>query len=429
MFLGDSFAEVIMGNKPSSIVWNRRSFVKALAAGLSGMLAGPFKSLMYGAALTKSPLYWIEQVPDFPFTDPRYPNRHVGVECLLDLMGQKGDKFYRSTASTNLSGPDGLISADDVVLIKVNAQWKYRGATNSDVVRGLIQRILDHPDGFTGEVVLFENGQGRGSLNCDTSSSYSGDASVHANALDESHSFTYLIQAIFNDPRVSGKLLDPVRQVFLSKTDHANDGFRIFENISYPCFTTDGGHRVELREGLWTGSGYSQNLKLINVPVLKTHGGCEITASLKHFYGVVSMSDGRTGIRHYSKLGTTCGKMVVSVRTPVLNIIDAIWVSHLALKGYPAYTTFQARQLLASQDPVAADYWAAKYILYPIDHNPRHRPGAASVKTWLSQALDIINRRGGLYDPAAGIRVGKVTKGEAFMSPYKANAGVFVPQA
>lgn len=64
-------------------------------------------------------------------------------------MGMKGLKFYRSDQYSFLSGPLGLIECDDVVLIKVNAQWKYRGCTNSDLVRGLIQRILDHPDGFT----------------------------------------------------------------------------------------------------------------------------------------------------------------------------------------------------------------------------------------------------------------------------------------
>ena len=55
-----------------------------------------------------------------------------------------------------------MIEADDVVLIKVNAQWKYRGCTNSDLIRGLIQRIREHPGGFRGEVVIIENGQGRG---------------------------------------------------------------------------------------------------------------------------------------------------------------------------------------------------------------------------------------------------------------------------
>ncbi|OGW56066.1 MAG: hypothetical protein A2Y81_00920 [Nitrospirae bacterium RBG_13_43_8] len=240
-------------------------------------------------------------------------------------MGEHGLKFYRSSQETDLGGPSGMIEPGDIVLIKVNAQWKYRGCTNSDLIRGLIQRILDHPDGFDGEVVIFENGQGRGSLNCDTTggkNSYP-DASVHANANDKSHSFLYLVNTIFDDSRVSSYLLDPIRNKFIGADEHVADGYRKYENVSYPCFTTAGGHRVELREGIWQGSGYSQNLKLINVPVLKHHdsGGSEITASLKHLYGVVSMSDGQSGFRHYGGLGETCGKMVVSVRTPILNII------------------------------------------------------------------------------------------------------------
>ncbi len=77
-------------------------------------------------------------------------------------MGEQGLKFYRSKKESTLSGEQGLISSDDIVLIKVNAQWKYRGCTNTDLVRGLVQRILDHPDKFTGEVVIFENGHGPG---------------------------------------------------------------------------------------------------------------------------------------------------------------------------------------------------------------------------------------------------------------------------
>jgi len=42
-----------------------------------------------------------------------------------------------------------MIEPDDVVLIKVNAQWKYRGCTNSDLIPGLIRAILDQPDGFS----------------------------------------------------------------------------------------------------------------------------------------------------------------------------------------------------------------------------------------------------------------------------------------
>ena len=399
---------------------SRRTFCKAVAGGLCIPLLGPFNRFV--SAATPDPLssiFWVKNIPKQPFLPEGSGNYHAGIEWLLALMGENGRKFYRSPQETALGGPDGIIQSDDVVLIKVNGQWKYRGCTNSDVIRGLIQRILDHPDGFTGEVVIFENGQGRGSLNCDTRSNYT-DSLVHANANDERHSFLYLVNTIFRDARVSSYLLDPIRSTFIAADDHHTDGYRRYEDVSYPCFTTLRGTRIELKEGIWQGDGYDQNLKLINVPVLKHHdtGGSEITASLKHLYGVLSMSDGQSTFRHYSGLGNTCGKMMVSVRSPVLNIIDAIWVSHRAIKGYPANSTFRANMLLASQDPVALDYWAAKYILYPIDFDSRHHPDYSGILNWLSDAEQIINERGGLYSPGAGILAGPVTKNETQMEAF-----------
>jgi uncharacterized protein (DUF362 family) len=407
-------------------LWNRRLgrrlFLKMSAAGM--LLSWPPIAKLAAAAASANPLFWIVDIPDQPFTVPQHPNQHAGVTMLLNCMANNGLKFYRSPQVGVLSGPQGMIAPEDVVLIKVNAQWKYRGCTNSDLVRGIIQNILDHPGGFTGEVVIIENGQGRGSLNCDTSANYSDD-SVHANANDESHSFIYLVNTVFSDPRVSYYLLDPIRSTFIGANDHQANGYRMYENVSYPCFTTPGGHRVELREGLWQGGQYTQNLKLINIPVLKHHdiGGSEITASLKHVYGILSMADGQSSYRHYAGLGDTCGKMMVSVRPPVLNIVDAIWVSHLSLTGYPASMTFRANQLLASQDPVALDYWAAKRILYPIDLNTRHHPDFAGIKQWLSDAASIINIRGGLFNPAGGVLVNQVTMNEPDMAVFKRKCG------
>ncbi len=397
---------------------SRRLFLKlATMAGFCFSFFGyPFPRSARAASSPTNYLFWVQDIPDQPFDPLKGPNQHVGVEGLLDLMGMWGLKFYRSSQETHLSGPIGMIASHDVVLIKVNAQWKYRGCTNSDLIRGLIQKILDHPDGFDGEVVIFENGQGRGSLNCDTASGYP-DGDVHANANDESHSFVYLANSIFSDPRVSCFLLDPIGGTFIGSSDHVTNGYRRYDRVSYPCFTTARGHRVELREGIWNGTGYSQNIKLINVPVLKHHdtGGSEITASLKHFYGVVSMADGQSGFRHYTGLGETSGRMVVSVRTPVLNIIDAIWVSHISLSGYPTNMSFRANQILASQDPVALDYWAAKYILFPIDGNGRHHPNFPGIDQWLTGALGTINGSGGLYSPNSGIFVQQVTKTEREM--------------
>ena len=407
----------------------RRDFFQRLAGGVFVPYLSSLPRLAENPSILND-VFWVKNIPDFPFYNQEKGNWHLGLDSLLFLMAGQGLRFYRSTAVHPLAGPAGLIAAEDVVLIKVNAQWKYRGCTNSDLIRGLVQRILDHPDGFTGEVVIFENGQGRGSLNCDTSSSY-GDTALRANANDESHSFLFLVDRLFRDPRVSAFLLDPIRRTFIGAGDHFTDGYRVYENVSYPCFTTAGGRRIELREGIWQGDGYSQNLKLINVPVLKHHdvGGSEITISLKHFYGVVSMADGQSAFRHYSGLGETCGKMMAFVCTPVLNIVDAIWVSHSSLKGYPVGTTFRANQLLASQDPVAADAWAAEHILYPIDGNFRHHPAFSGVDRWLSQARDLINRRGGLYLPEKGIQVGLVTNRKEEMNVHRCDASEFIRNA
>ena len=392
----------------------RREVIRVAGAGLIYVLLAPFARLAEAAKKAKSKLFWVYKIPKKPFRGNFGRNHHVGVDCLLHLMGAKNLKFYRSKRTDLLSGPKGMIAADDIVLVKVNGQWKYRGCTNSDVIRGLIQSVLEHPDGFTGEVVIVENGQGVGSLRGIAREGSYLDASVQANANNRLHTFEYLVDTVFNEPRVSSYLWDPIRWRFLDSSEHEVDGYRRIDNVSYPCFTTAAGNRVELREGIWHGSGYSQNLKLINVPVLKHHdqGGSEITASLKHMYGVLSMEDVRYDFRHYDGLGETCGKMFALVRAPVLNIIDAIWVSQESVWGIAAT---RVNQLVASQDPIALDYWAAKYILYPIDQDERHHPNFPGIAVWLNDARDIINRRRALWQPKQGLRVKKANINEKQM--------------
>ena len=85
-------------------------------------------------------------------------------------------------------------------------------------------------------------------------------------------------------------------------------------------------------------------------------------------------------------------------------------------------------QILASQDPVALDYWAAKYIFYPIDGNERHHPDYPGIDFWLSEARDTINARGGLYNPEHGIFVTETTKNERDMNVHKRNTPQFLKQ-
>jgi hypothetical protein len=341
-------------------------------------------------------------VTDIPAPDFSVANHHAGVDCLLSLMARQGLKLYESPYEGPLAGPQGLISPDDVVLLKVNAQWKYRGCTNSDVVRGLIQRILEHPQGFTGEVVIFENGQGQGSMDGDALGwGRYPDGSIQANAEDPSHSLSFLASTVFAGQGVSTYLLDDIRDVFIKDTDHQTDGYRLWEGVSYPCFTTAGDHRVELREGLWEGDGFADRVKLINMPVLKTHDGCGITACLKNFYGVLSMGHPPRDY-HYGEAGKIWGEMIARVRAPVLNVLDCIWISLGHHCGYPASHTSRLDRLMAGVDPVALDYWASKYIFYPVSGDPNDHPDHPEGYTdshldmHLNQARDVINEHGGI---------------------------------
>ncbi|MFC2165084.1 hypothetical protein ACFLT2_08830 [Acidobacteriota bacterium] len=67
---------------------------------------------------------------------------------------------------------------------------------------------------------------------------------------------------------------------------------------------------------------------------------------------------------------------------------------------------------------MALDYWAAKYILYPIDSNQRHHPDYPGIDVWLRDAENRINSRGGLTDPNGIILVNQVTKNENAMNVH-----------
>lgn len=353
----------------------RRDFIKGITAAGAFVCASGLSGIRRGfSAVYDSRVFRVDQCP---VHDGQL--RHRGLDTLLDRLAESGIKLYRTLTPHPWAGPQGIIEAQDVVLVKVNCQWKCRGTTNTDVVRGLIHRILQHPDGFSGEVVIFENGQGVGSF--DGYPRYGGhysqwpqiDNEMWVNAEEENIlTVDYLVDTVFRNDPVTSTLLDPIRSHFISDSDHSTDGYRRVSDVSYPCFTSAGGNRIELRQGIWNGSSHDNNLKLINVPVLKTHGGTGITGVLKHSYGILSMADGHSDIRHYSQSGVQCGKMWTLVRPPDLNILDCIWVSHESLGGYPPETTRRTNTLLAGADPVALDYHASKYVLLPLGGNRAH---------------------------------------------------------
>ena len=82
-----------------------------------------------------------------------------GFSKLVNLMGNNDLKFYKTLKNGSCNGSDGLIGADDIVIIKINSQWDERGGTNTDLIKSVITSISEHPDGFNGEVIIADNGQ------------------------------------------------------------------------------------------------------------------------------------------------------------------------------------------------------------------------------------------------------------------------------
>jgi hypothetical protein len=285
-----------------------------------------------------------------------------GFQRLVDLMEQNGLSFYT------------LVGPRDVVIIKVNSQWDERGGTNTDLVRAIIESILRHPGGFTGEVVIADNGQAQaGSAGAGGSLDWKS-----SNAEDRAQSMQKVADSFTGKGRVSTALWDRITTTRVGEYSEgdARDGYVVASSASpqtglvvlYPKFATPFATLISFKKGIWSPALHSYDsdrLKVINVPVLKSHLIYGVTGCVKHYMGVVSEKLTRSG---HSNVGSgAMGTEMAETRVPVLNIIDAIWINAGPGKG-PATGYADASPagiIAAGRDPVALDYWAARNILVP----------------------------------------------------------------
>ncbi|NPD87729.1 MAG: DUF362 domain-containing protein [Asgard group archaeon] len=318
------------------------------------------------------------------------------VTDLINLMGSQNFSFYQSTISGVNQGPDGLISATDVVLLKTNCQWSQRGGTNTDFLKELIQAIIDHPDGFDGEIVVADNGQGRGSMNFGKTNSE--DKEQSAQEVVDSFALTYDVSTFLWD-NIRGNEVQEY-----SEGDMEN-GYIVYDDedpeteiyVSYPKFETDYGTKISFKQGIWNDAEYIHNLKVINLPVLKSHSIYGVTATLKNYMGVQTeaLANG------HDKVATGgMGTLMVECGLPTLNIIDAIWVnanpeSSVTVGPGTSYNmATRVNILIAGVDPVALDYWSAKNVLLQTSELIGHIDSYSldpdsSVTTGLTEAFGI----------------------------------------
>jgi hypothetical protein len=310
-----------------------------------------------------------------------------GVDALVNLMETHGydfgglDYFYKTTAHEN-----GLFGSDDVIVIKINNQWESRNGTNTDVVKGVIHRLVNHPEGFTGAVIIAENTQTK---NPDWY--YEGNN----NSQFRDQSYQEVANAFAGEGyHVCTSDWKSIRESFVDDyNDGDNDSGYVLDagdnRLSYPKFQVNCNSmnlRISMRRGLWNGASFDNTrLKMINMPILKRHGAAWATIAVKNYLGFITTYDGIgrwSGVSemHCWLLGPsdndrTCtaesteygliARQMARIRRADLNIVDAIWVNPCSNLG--CETAIQRQDvLLASRDPFAVDYYASDYLLGPL---------------------------------------------------------------
>jgi hypothetical protein len=328
-------------------------------------------------------------VPDSCLPDP-------AIDTLLLMMEKKGIFLHKTIQHT-----DGLVGSDNVVVIKGNWQWTSRNTTSADRVKGLIWRILNHPDGFSGEILVCDNTQDIGT----------GINQQDNNSEDTAQSIPDVVNTFYAKGYpvhyLDWKYLWSTVAAEYSSGDY-NDGY-VYESwskITYPKFRSPSGdYYISMRYGVWDSLSANYNssrLCIIDFPVLKAHSMAGSTIAVKNWIGMLTTAysserfGGSTNMHNTYFFGTyALVARVMAATFPRLSIVDAAWTTTYG----PSNLTWiqNTKMLLGSTDPVAVSWYAAKFVLtpiarYPDQTNPDNPGGSYNVK--------LINWNSFLHDSA-----------------------------
>ncbi len=315
---------------------------------------------------------------------------------------------------------EGVVGEDDVVVIKPNVQWWNQGAPNLSALKAFVDLIMSRPGGFKGEVVMAENCH-RGPKPWAIEDSgwvpvfeRNSDLPGIANLNDLSKSLkkeygdrfttSHLIDVDVGGRRVYGPedgegyvYCDGTGGVPLISYDNGRQGedFRA-AIMTYPIMKTDRRTVIDFKNGIWENGVYTeQPLRFINFAALNHHSTyCGATSAVKNYLGITDLSggpdpdqDGKLTDEYHNlhsfpfnkwspgpvpgMLGKEIGVFMKTIRRADLNITTAEWTGLASRTDPPVART---RAVLASTDPVALDYHAFKYVLYPNSKASIHNP-------------------------------------------------------
>jgi hypothetical protein len=397
----------------------RRRFIVlmgALAAAGAALLAGPrryIKRFLLEVEVLITPKDRVSPSPDqvSEIFLARHGSPQENVAKVMEMMG----------------GIERFVGANDIVILKPNAQWWNQGRTNLAAMKGFIDLVLGIP-GFSGEIIVAEN-------------HHFMDASLPEGEKDNLRGWTELGE-INNDIDGVPHTLNSLVELF-QKKGHPNvtkshwrdggpkadvwgngqnggvvsspaggDGYVWTDEewelkglwglrnwkvkMTYPIFTsTYSGITIDFKNGAFlrdeeSGGHYLEDrpLRFINFSVLNTHGAdTGTTSAIKNYMGVTDLSCGWWGLEPegyanvhacgadyypFAKAGPL-GHFLKTIRVADLNIVTAEWVGWGSRTDVTQAT--RMKTILAGTDPVALDYYGAKHLVYPLSrHAEYHDP-------------------------------------------------------
>lgn len=305
-------------------------------------------------------------VPDEYLVDP-------AMDSLCLIMASQGLYLY-NTPST----PNGIVEKDDIVVIKGNFQWDGRVTTNTDRIKGLIWRILNHPEGFEGEILVCDNTQDFGNIDQNTN-----------NSEDESQSIIDVVST-FNSKGYPVHIVHwnkfRIETVQEYSADDMEDGYIYISSskISYPKFKSPGENYISLKHGIWDDETKSYNedrLCIINFPLIKGHSLMGSTIGLKNWVGVMTTAFafqryGSVDAMHYEYLWGEYALIarIMNETFPALTIIDGTWTNAYQHFSASSSSLFNTNCMIASTDPLASSWYAAKYVLCEVVYRSNSDP-------------------------------------------------------
>jgi hypothetical protein len=345
-------------------------------------------------------------------------------EVFIAKGGTPGENMKKMISA--MGGIGTLVARDDIVILKPNGQWWNQGMTNTDSIGAFIEEVL-RGGNFVGDILICENHHflpddsrgwttdrpnGRWNLNQLVSHFRSRGqlrvAKVHwrdagPNPHPQQGDAGNGLRVRDGAWEGNGYAWDESLQYVSPQGRKCMMTYPVFDS---PCSKA----RIDLKSGAYDRvTGKPLRLRFINFSGINHHGSYSgVTASIKNLMGVVDMTCGYPGIEpkgywctHYIgaesslyKVGETSrevlyrigisapsvhrpittlgsfdfrytggalGYWIGHVRRPDMNFIAAEWV------GWGGRTdpskSARPRALLASKDPVALDYIAARDIL------------------------------------------------------------------